>query len=279
MGSGYFVKEWGPPVLVGVPFDANSSFLRGAAEGPKPIREALHSESSNMTTELGVDLSRPGSFSDDGDLTLPEDSEAAFAMIEKKAVDILGLHRRPFVLGGDHSITYPLVRSFAQFFKDLTVIQFDAHPDLYNDFDGNRYSHASPFARIMEDKLARRLIQVGVRTMTAHQRKQAERFGVEVFEIGHKRALEEIKTWCPVYISFDMDVLDPAFAPGVSHREPGGMTMREVLEHLHSITAAVVGADVVEYNPKRDVSGLTADVAGKVVKEILGKMVTQCKCP
>jgi arginase family enzyme len=120
---------------------------------------------------------------------------------------------------------------------------------------------------------------VGIRTINPPQRKQAERFGVEIFGIGHERALEEVKTWCPVYVSFDMDVLDPAFAPGVSHREPGGMSVREVLEHLHSITATIVGADIVEYNPSRDVSELTAAVAGKILKELLGKMMSSCTCP
>jgi len=272
-------KEWGAPVLLGVPYDANSSFRRGAASAPKLIREALHSESSNTWTELGVDLGRPGSFEDAGDLELPEGAEDAFAILERKIDSILDTRRRPVSLGGDHSITYPIIRSFGRRFKDLTVIQFDAHPDLYDDFDGNRFSHASPFARIMEEKATRRLIQVGIRTMNSHQRKQAERFGVEVFEIGHERALEGLKTWCPVYVSFDMDVLDPAFAPGVSHREPGGMSVRDVLDHLHSITAAIVGADIVEYNPSRDVSELTATVAGKVRKEILGKMASECKCP
>jgi arginase len=272
-------KEWGAPMLLGVPYDANSSFKRGAAAAPKPIREAFHSESSNTWTELGVDLAKPGSYGDAGDLTLPEDGEAAFALIEEKIGSILEMRRRPVCLGGDHSITYPIVRAFGRRFKDLTIIHFDAHPDLYNDFDGNRLSHASPFARIMEEKAARRLIQVGIRTMNSHQRKQAEKFGVEVFTIGQERALENLKTWCPVYVSFDMDVLDPAFAPGVSHREPGGMTVREAIEHLHTITAAIVGADIVEYNPSRDVSELTADVAGKILKELLGKMASECKCP
>lgn len=272
-------KEYGPPILLGVPYDANSSFKRGAAEAPKLIREALASDASNTWTETGVDIGKPGSYSDAGDLPLPEDAEAAFAMIEKTIDSILESRRRPVSLGGDHSITYPIVRSFARRFKDLTIIHFDAHPDLYNDFDGNRFSHASPFARIMEEKAAKRLIQVGIRTMNSHQRKQAEKFGVEVFPIGHARALEEVKTWCPVYVTFDMDVLDPAYAPGVSHREPGGMTVREVLDHLHSITAAIVGADIVEYNPSRDVSELTANVAGKILKELLGKMSTECKCP
>jgi agmatinase len=230
-----------------------------------------------MWSELGVDVGAEGAYADVGDLQIPE--KDAFHAIEQGVDALLDKRQRPVCLGGDHSITYPIVRAFAKHFKDLTIIHFDAHPDLYDDFQGNRNSHASPFARIMEEKLAKRLIQVGIRTMNAAQKKQVTRFGVEVFGIGHKRALEEVKTWCPVYVSFDMDVLDPAFAPGVSHREPGGMSVREVLEHLHSITATIVGADIVEYNPSRDISDLTATVAGKILKELMGKMLMACNCP
>ena len=268
---------WGTPTLLDVPLDENSSYKRGAAAAPPLIRDALTSESSNMFTELGVDVGAEGAYEDGGEVDLR--SGDSFAAIEKAVGEILEKRRRPVCLGGDHSITYPIVRAYGKVFKDLTIIHFDAHPDLYDDFEGNARSHASPFARIMEEKLAKRLIQVGIRTMNSHQKKQAARFGVEVFEIGRRRALEEVKTWCPVYISFDMDVLDPAFAPGVSHREPGGMSVREVLEHLHSITATVVGADIVEYNPSRDVSELTAAVAGKILKELLGKMLMACNCP
>jgi agmatinase len=230
-----------------------------------------------MWSELGVDVGAEGAYEDAGDLQLPE--RDAFPTITQTVESLLARRQRPVSLGGDHSITYPIVRAFGGHFKDLTIIHFDAHPDLYDDFQGNRHSHASPFARIMEEKLAKRLIQVGIRTMNPHQKKQAARFGVEVYEIGRKRALEEVKTWCPVYVSFDMDVLDPAFAPGVSHREPGGMSVREVLEHLHSITAPIVGADIVEYNPSRDISDLTVTVAGKILKELLGKMLMACNCP
>jgi len=275
--SGSGKGSWGAPTLIGIPLDENSSYKRGAAAAPQLIRDALKSESSNMWTELGVDVGAEGAYEDAGDLTLPE--RDSFQQIEKTIDGMLAKRQRPVSLGGDHSITYPILRAFRQHFKDLTIIHFDAHPDLYEDFKGNRYSHASPFARAMEEKLARRLIQVGIRTMNAHQKKQASRYGVEVFEIGRKRALEEVKTWCPVYVSFDMDVLDPAFAPGVSHREPGGMSVREVLDHLHSITATIVGADLVEYNPSRDVSELTATVAGKILKELLGKMLMACNCP
>jgi arginase len=268
---------WGAPTLLDVPLDENSSYKRGAAAAPPLIRDALTSESSNMWTELGVDVGADGAFADGGEVEWGNGD--AFAAIERAVAALLEKRRRPVCLGGDHSITYPIVRAFGRVFKDLTIIHFDAHPDLYDDFQGNRRSHASPFARIMEEKLAKRLIQVGIRTMNPEQKKQAALFGVEVFEVGRKRALEEVKTWCPVYVSFDMDVLDPAFAPGVSHREPGGMSVREALEHLHSITATVVGADIVEYNPSRDVSDLTAMVAGKILKEMLGKMLMACNCP
>ena len=216
------------------------------------------------------DVGAEGAFLDGGDLRLPEGDSFPRSKPPSKPAEAPAA---AYPLGGDHSITYPIVRAFGRHFKDLTVIHFDAHPDLYDEFQGNRHSHASPFARIMEDRLAKRLIQVGIRTMNPAQKKQAARFGVEVFEIGRKRALEEVKTWCPVYVSFDMDVLDPAFAPGVSHREPGGMSVREVLDHLHSITATIVEPDIVEYNPSRDVSELTATVAGKILKELLGKML------
>jgi len=268
---------WGAPTLLGVPLDENSSYKRGSAAAPPLIRDALRCDACNMWSELGVDIGAEGAYEDAGDLQLPQ--KDAFHEIENSVEALLAKRQRPVCLGGDHSITYPIVRAFGRHFKDLTIIHFDAHPDLYDDFQGNRHSHASPFARIMEEKLAKRLIQVGIRTMNPQQKKQAARFSVEVYEIGRKRALEEVKTWCPVYVSFDMDVLDPAFAPGVSHREPGGMSVREVLEHLHSITATVVGADIVEYNPSRDISELTATVAGKILKELMGKMLMACNCP
>jgi arginase len=275
--SGSAKGPWGAPTLLGVPLDENSSYKRGAAAAPQLIRDALRCDSTNMWTELGVDVGAEGAYEDAGEVEWKDCD--AFAAIERAVEALLDKRQRPVCLGGDHSITYPVVRAFGRHFKDLTLIHFDAHPDLYNEFQGNRHSHASPFARIMEEKLAKRLIQVGIRTMNPQQKKQAERFKVEVFEIGRKRALEEVKTWCPVYVSFDMDVLDPAFAPGVSHREPGGMSVREVLEHLHSITATIVGADIVEYNPSRDISELTSAVAGKILKELLGKMLMACNCP
>jgi arginase len=260
------------PTLLGIPFDSNSSYLRGAADAPPLIREAFHCDSSNSSTESGIELDSK-SVLDAGDLELP--AEGTFTVIESAVGELLDKGQSPVCLGGDHSITYPIVQAFGKRFAGLTIVHFDAHSDLYDEFHGNRHSHACPFARIMEEGLAKRLIQFGIRTMNAHQRKQADRFGVEVVEMRELPALERVKLAGPVYISFDIDVLDPAFAPGISHREPGGMSVREAITHLHAITGDMVGADLVEYNPKQDVSQLTAMVCAKILKEILGKMIAR----
>jgi len=261
----------GVPTLLGIPFDAHSSYLRGAAEAPAKIREAFRSNASNPCTELGIDLSAVSAYEDAGDIKLVEE-KSAFAAIEASAGALLKHGRRPVLLGGDHSISYPIVKAFARRYPELTIFHFDAHPDLYDEFGGNRFSHACPFARIMEAGLAKRLVQVGIRTINRPQREQAERFGVEVVEMRALPAYDRLKAAGPVYITFDMDVLDPAFAPGISHREPGGMSVREAIAHLHAIEGDIVGADVVEYNPEHDIAGVTATVAAKILKEILGKM-------
>lgn len=264
------------PTLLGIPLDVNSSYLRGAAGAPAKIREALRCDASNKWTELGVDLGAAGAFADAGDLGLKDSRENVaenFAEIERAVSELLGKGERPVSLGGDHSVTYPILKAFARRYPELTIVHFDAHPDLYDEFEGSRMSHACPFARIMEERLAKRLVQVGIRTMVGHQREQAARFGVEVVEMRELPAYDRLEIRGPVYVSFDIDVLDPAFAPGVSHREPGGMTVREAIAHLHAIKGTIVGADIVEYNPVQDVSGMTATVAAKILKEILGKMI------
>ena len=211
--------------------------------------------------------------------TLAFSEKEAFAAIESGVGALIDAGKRPVSLGGDHSITYPIVKAFARRHPGLTIFHFDAHPDLYDEFEGNRLSHACPFARIMEAGLVKRLVQVGIRTMVRHQREQAEKFGVDVVEMRDLPAYAKLKATGPVYITFDMDVLDPAFAPGVSHREPGGMSVREAIAHLHAIEGEIVGADLVEFNPVQDVAGMTATVAAKILKEILGKMIAQYSGP
>lgn len=261
----------GVPSLIGIPFDGQSSYLRGAGEAPPKIREAMRCDASNQWTETGVDLGVSGVYEDVGDLTFSEPD--AFITIERAVGASLERGKRPVSLGGDHSITYPIVKAVSQKHANLTIFHFDAHPDLYDEFEGNRFSHACPFARIMESGLVKRLVQVGIRTINSHQRQQAKRFGVEVIEMRQLPAHQELKAAGAAYITFDMDVLDPAFAPGVSHRESGGMSVREAIAHLHAIEGQIVGADLVEYNPVRDLDGITATTAAKILKEILGKMI------
>jgi agmatinase len=258
--------------LIGFCSDENSSYLRGTAEAPPLIRAALFSDASNMWSEDGVDLGADNIFFDAGDLrpSPGADVEAAVSALMARGL-------RPLVLGGDHSITYPVIKAIAPAHPALSILHFDAHPDLYHDFRGNPFSHASPFARIMEAKLAQRLVQVGIRTMNGHQREQAETFGVEVIEM--KDLTDDFQPHfdTPVYVSVDMDALDPAFAPGVSHREPGGLTTRQVIRLIQSIDAPVVGADIVEFNPKMDPTGVTAIVCAKILKELAAKMLRSSK--
>jgi agmatinase len=260
--------------LLGVPWDASSSFQRGAAAAPAAIRSAIRSASSNTWNERGHDLSAPGVLDDAGDVALGEDAAAARDAIENTVRGLLADGRRPLILGGDHSITYPVLRAYGGGGRAPAIVHLDAHGDLYDAFEGDRYSHACPFARIMEAQLASRLIQIGVRTLTAHQREQAVRFGVEVFGADRWRdALDVVaSTQGPVYVSLDIDVLEPMLAPGVSHPEPGGLAVRDVLDILSAIDAPMVGADLVEYNPLNDIRDLTARVAAKFVKELVGIM-------
>lgn len=262
--------------LLGVAYDGSSSFRRGAANAPPIIREALWSEAGNAWTESGIDLGA-GGVEDDGDLVFgpSESAERVRTMIEA-AVRLIGQSgRRPLVLGGDHSITYPALRGFRALYPRLSILHFDAHPDLYDEFEGDRYSHACPFARVMEEGLADRLVQVGIRTMTGHQRDQARRFGVEVIEMREWRDGRRLEFEGPVYISFDLDVLEPGLVPGISHREAGGFSVRQALAVIQGLEAPLVGADLVEFNPDNDPSGVTAAVCGKLVKELAGKMLAE----
>jgi arginase len=266
------LAKWGAPVLLGIPLDHNSSFLRGAAEAPPLIREALHSDSWNSWSESRVHLGAPGTFGDAGDLCDMESSDA-FDRIEQAIGKILDEKKRPLSLGGDHSVTYPILCAFGIRVSGVTLVHFDAHPDLYANYQNNPDSHASPFARIMEKQLVKRLVQIGIRTLNSHQQEQAKRFGVEIYDIDRLPEPETLRLAGPIYVSFDMDVLEPGLAPGVSHWEPGGLTTREAIRYIHALPGPIVGADVVEFNPVRDRSAMTAVVAAKIVKELLGKMI------
>ena len=257
--------------LLGIPHDWNSSYRRGCAEAPPMIRRELYSDAYSSWTETGIDLGA-GRLRDCGDVSFDGSSDDWRTIEDRVSVE-LGNGSPLICLGGDHAITYPILRAFRRRFGDITIVHIDAHPDIYDCYQGNRRSHTSPFARIMEERLAIRLIQIGLRTINDHHRRQFERFGVEPNEARHWRDGMHLTLSTPVYVSMDIDALDPAFAPGVGHREPGGLTTRQVIELIQSVDQPLVGADVVEYNPRCDVAGMTATVAAKLVKELAGMMV------
>jgi agmatinase len=265
----------GGPRLIGLPYDASSSYLQGAAEAPPLIRSALHSPAGNGWTEGLRELFGPEGLSDAGDLALASTGDAR-DLIERGVAALMDGGWRPLALGGDHSVTYPVVRAVARARRPVTIVHVDAHPDLYLEFEGDRFSHACPFARIMEEGLATRLVQVGIRTMNSEQREQAERFEVEVVDMKAWAAGSRPTVDGEVYLSIDLDGLDPAYAPGVSHREPGGLSVRDVVALVQGLGGALVGADVVEYNPRQDLSNLTALVAAKLVREVAGRMLADC---
>ena len=162
--------------LLGIPLDTNSSFLTGAALAPPKIREAFHTDSSNYFSESGTDIKNAPGWRDLGDLELGTDPHKAIEQAAALAIKV----GKIFSLGGDHSITYPLVKGVWSRYEKLTILHLDAHTDLYDNFENNPHSHASPFARILEQRPDTRVIQVGIRTSTTHTRAQSSRFGVEV---------------------------------------------------------------------------------------------------
>ncbi len=257
--------------ILGIPWDENSSFLRGSALAPDKIRQILHDGASNLYTEAGLNLETQTELIDLGNLNLETDQPVEY--IEKTISQ--GLHQgaKFLCLGGDHAISYPVVKAYSQHYHALNILHIDAHPDLYDEYDGNRLSHACPFARIMETGNINRLVQIGIRSVNDHLRRQINRFGAESYTV-EGWSIELVSSLSgPLYLSLDLDALDPAFAPGVSHHEPGGLTTREVLSIIHAIRAPLVGADIVELNPKRDLNDMTARLAAKFLREIVGKML------
>ncbi|HDZ05089.1 hypothetical protein LCGC14_0081530 [marine sediment metagenome] len=253
--------------IQGLNWDAKSSFQKGPAKAPSLIRKALYSDSMNLCTEFGISIENDN-IADKGDFKIDEYFD--ITSITKK--HIAG-GAKLLSLGGDHSVTFPIIKAFHDQYPKLDILHIDAHADLYHDYEGDPYSHACPFARIMENGFAVKLVQVGIRTLNPHQASQAEKYKVDVHEMRNLNLSSIKKFENPLYISLDMDGFDPAFAPGVSHHEPGGLSSRQVIDLIHSINTEIVGADIVEYNPDRDFNDMTAYLAAKMMKEILGKMM------
>ena len=267
-----------PIQLLGLPQDNNASYLSGPSMAPARIREAFFCDSANLWTETGFDLSDQKLWQDAGDVALYGKARSdAFELIHSTITKLIKSGHQVLSLGGDHSVSFPAISAHAENHEGLSILHIDAHPDLYDDMQGNPHSHASPFARLMESGSIDRLVQVGIRTLNGHQREQAARFGVEIHEMRDLSGVASIRFDGPVYLSLDIDALDPAFAPGVSHYEPGGLSTRAVLDIIHNFDGQLIGADIVELNPHRDPGTITAMVAAKFTKEIMGRLLMDRK--
>nr|WP_299172957.1 agmatinase [uncultured Allomuricauda sp.] len=253
--------------IQGIVYDEKSSFLRGPGLAPPLIRKAYHSNSANYYAEDGQ-LITPNVFEDTGDHNITD-----YFDISETTLKHLELGNPMITFGGDHSITFPIIKAFYEIHGKLDILHVDAHGDLYEDFEGDPYSHACPFYNIMTNSLVENLYQVGIRTLNDTQRIHAERLGVKINEMKDFDTFKMPVFKNPVYLSLDIDALDPAYAPGVSHHEPGGLSTRQVIEIIQKMEAPLVGADIVEYNPTRDINDMTAMVCAKLFKEIAAKML------
>jgi agmatinase len=264
-----------PWAFVGIADDSQSSFLRGPADAPGCIRRAYDGRCYNATTESGIDLS--SSVTDLGDLKPRRRWEESAASYRARIEEILKEGFTPFLAGGDHAVTVPVLQAFAVLRRSLHVIQIDAHPDLYPEFEGNPDSHACAGARALEMSHVASLTQIGIRTMNEEQKRQAERWSDRLHVLEARKVegapipdLTHIPTGAPVYLTVDMDGFDPAFAPGVSHPVPGGLTARQVLGLILRGHWTLVGMDVVEVNPSRDIQYATAILAARLLHEGMG---------
>ena len=255
--------------LLGHAWDASSSYARGPAHGPAVIRSVLGSEASSPYSLSGVDVRKAITAYDFPDM--PADGAAARAAITARTAAALK-SGKPLALGGDHSVTYPALLAMRDALGPVNVLHIDAHTDLYDAFEGDRYSHASPFARALEDKCINTLVQVGLRSVGPEQRALGEQHGAVMLGAEQLDAIPYDRLVDPLYVSIDLDGIDPAFAPGVSHPEPGGLTTREVFRILTLLKASPAGADIVEYNPERDQGLLTAHLAARLIKELAAIM-------
>jgi agmatinase len=261
-------------VLYGMPMDWTVSFRPGARFGPARIREAslVHEEYSHYLERELMDIT----YFDAGDIPLSfGNPERSLQQIAEFVGKVLDHGKVPIGMGGEHLVTWPVVREVYKRYHDLAVIHIDAHADLRTDYEGEPYSHATPLRKIAELIGGSNVYQFGIRSMTRDEVVYAREAGIHFhpFDVVEplKKCLPEL-TGRSVYVTIDIDALDPAHAPGTGTPEPGGITTREMLEAIHAIARSgvkVVGADVVEVAPAYDPTEQTPVVAAKLIREML----------
>ncbi|BDG61803.1 agmatinase [Caldinitratiruptor microaerophilus] len=257
--------------IFGVPLDLTTSYRPGARFGPARLREASYGlEDWSYHQEAGLD---EVASCDLGDVALPIGQlEASLAAVGRVADRVVSDGKIPFMVGGEHLSTLPVLEAVARRHPDLALVHLDAHADLREEYLGNRLSHATVIRRCLEHVAPDRLYQFGIRSGTREEYEYARRHA----HLWPHRVLEPLRAAVgdlrgrPVYVTLDLDVLDPAFAPGTGTPEPGGIDVRELLEALRVLgDLRVVGFDLVEAAPDLDPTGRTAVVGALIVREAL----------
>jgi len=251
-------------VFLGAPFDGTSCFRVGSREAPNRIR------AMSYTLETFSELCRKDlkdiKMTDYGNVIVsPGSTDESLRRIKATISEISS--KFPVIVGGEHIITLPVVQSLLRQHPKLNILQFDAHLDMKDDYLGNKFSHVTVMRRIMETLGKRRIVQCGARSFSEDELEFAKKNNV-LKSLGN---LKEYELGGPFYITIDMDVFDPAFAPGVSTPEPGGISPREFFDAIGSLKDKmdVVGFDVVETCPPYDNGDITSVLAAKVIKEML----------
>jgi agmatinase len=282
------VPDW-DIALVGVPFDAGTSYRPGARFGPAAVRQGsrLLRPYNPAQDALPFALAQ---VVDAGDIACsPFDIEEAVAQIEAGADALLERGGRLVAVGGDHTVALPLLRATARRHGPLALVHFDAHLDTWDTYFGQRYTHGTPFRRAWEEGLLRRdqTVHVGLRGPLYSGADLEDDAGMgfaqvttdDVARLGVAAVADQLLARvgdAPVYVSVDIDVLDPAHAPGTGTPEAGGLTSRELLALVRALeAAAVVGADIVEVSPAYDHAEITAIAAAHVLYELVTLMARQ----
>lgn len=275
-----------PLTIIGVPLDLSSSYRSGSSWAPKHIRSASRSlELCSMSS--GVNMEDVG-FEDLGDVvTVPGDVTKSLEIIERTVLELLKRKRRLFILGGEHTLTLPAVRAFSKVYPKPCMVVLDAHSDLREEYLGSRYNHATVMRRVAEEGLVRKMIIVGVRAVSLEEAEAMrsasikEYLEVLMFRGDAERLLREFAEslkdceGAASYISIDMDVLDPAYAPGVQTPEPMGLepfTLLRLLSKAVNVLDVHV-TDLVEVAPPYDVAEATAFLAAKIIIEVASMVV------
>lgn len=268
--------------VLGLCWDKSSSFRRGSAKAPGMIRDYTSSKLYNPYTEVGVNLKDHWRIYDLGDVNPPSFIDA-ITMVRDMVSKLTG-SKLDIFLGGDHSTTYIALKALMEASNgSWGLVYFDSHPDLYESYNGDPYSHACTLRRIIDDSLVdpKHIVQVGIRAATAGQLDYARKRAIRVFSTSdvYKMRAREISLIIKkilsgvdnIYVSFDVDVLDPAFAPGVGNPEGGGVTLRNLIDIIHDFKGLNIHAfDVVEANPDYDCKGITFYSISKFIREMLG---------